>query len=342
MQPKIPEKNKKAGVCYAVTDDGLELPIIDVTHPAFAVQLSDLELDELLQKYLEEVKSQAKVPGFIWRLMMGFMQRRSFLMRGIAAAAGTYMSGINTYILKLGPNNLNSAYASDIDRTVASSLPSLSVRIRVQDIAHLLADGLYPVLDTRRKAALHLLNIGGGPAIDSLNAVIVLQKEHPGVLNGRRISIHSLDLDEAGPRFGARALTSLTEDNGPLHGLDIRFNHVKYDWTDTKVMRDLVNSFDGEEVVVATSSEGALFEYGSDAETTANLRTLHEITPPEAIVAGTVTRADDIGRVMNSASQAAIILRGLDAFTALVHSAGWEIAKRIDLPLSHDILMRKE
>jgi hypothetical protein len=341
MLPRIPEKNKKAGVCYAVTDDGLELPIIDVTHPAFALQLSDLKLDELLRKHLEEVKGQAKVPGFIWRLMMGFMQRRSFLMRGIAAAAGTYMSGINTYILKLGPNNLNSAYASDIDRKVAASLPSLSVRLRVQDIAHFLADGLYPVLEVKSEAALHILNIGGGPAIDSLNAVIVLQKEHPDTLNGRRIFIHTLDLDEAGPRFGARALTSLMEDNGPLHGLDVRFNHVKYDWSDTKVLRELVNSFDDEEVVVATSTEGALFEYGADEEITTNLRILHEITPPEAIVAGTVTRADDIGRIMNSASQAAIKLRGLDAFTALANRAGWEITKRIDLPLSHDILLKK-
>jgi hypothetical protein len=198
------------------------------------------------------------------------------------------------------------------------------------------------VLCTNREATLHLLNIGGGPAIDSLNAVIVLQKEHPDALNGRRIFIHSLDLDEAGPRFGARALTSLMKDNGPLHGLDIRFNHVKYDWTDPEVMRELVNSFEDEEVVVATSTEGGLFEYGSDEEITTNLRTLHEMTPAEAIVAGTVTRADDIGRVMNSASQAAIKLRGLDAFTALVHQAGWKIAKRIDLPLSHDILMKKE
>ena len=36
MLPKIPEQNKKPGVCYAVTDDGLELPVIDITHPAFA------------------------------------------------------------------------------------------------------------------------------------------------------------------------------------------------------------------------------------------------------------------------------------------------------------------
>jgi hypothetical protein len=131
------------------------------------------------------------------------------------------------------------------------------------------------------------------------------------------------------------------EDNGPLHGLDIHFDHIKYDWTDTKVMRELANSFQDEEVIVAALSEGALFEYGSDVEITANLRTLHEITPPEAIVAGTVTRADDIGRVMNTASRAAIQFRGLEAFSTLALRAGWEITTRIDRPLSHDILMKK-
>jgi hypothetical protein len=28
----IPENNKKPGVCYAVTEDGLELPVVDITH----------------------------------------------------------------------------------------------------------------------------------------------------------------------------------------------------------------------------------------------------------------------------------------------------------------------
>jgi len=33
MMPRVPELNKKPGVCYAVTDDGLDLPVIDLTHP---------------------------------------------------------------------------------------------------------------------------------------------------------------------------------------------------------------------------------------------------------------------------------------------------------------------
>ncbi|HLO30332.1 MAG TPA: hypothetical protein VK249_14405, partial [Anaerolineales bacterium] len=282
MLIKIPEQHKKAGISYAVTDDGMELPVIDVTHPAFALQLTESDLEELLQKHLRDQKEQARMPAFLQRFFLGLMQRRSLLMRGIAASAGTFMSGIHTYILKLGPENLNSGYASDIDRKIAASLPGLSVRLRLQDIAFLLAEGLTPALGTDAKAALHLLNIGGGPAIDSLNALIVLQKEHPGSLSGRQIVIHSLDLDSAGPSFGVQALAALLAEGAALHGLDIRFSHVNYNWSEPAALRELVNSFnDRNGVIVAASSEGALFEYGSDEEITANLQALYETTPAE-------------------------------------------------------------
>jgi hypothetical protein len=341
MQPRIPEKDKKPGVCYAVTDDGLELPVIDVTHPAFAIQLSERELDHLVRKHLEDVESQERSPAFIRRLVIGFMQKQSFLMRGIAASAGTFMSGMNTYILKLGPDNLNDGYATNIDRKVAAALPVLSMRLRFQDIVHLLADALVPAMEGNRKAALHLINIGGGPAIDSLNVLIILQKEHPGLFDRRQTFIHILDLDGTGPDFGRRALASLMADNGPLNGLDIRFDHIKYDWSEPTVLRELVGTFKSKKAVTAATSEGALFEYGSDEEIIANLKALHGMPSTGAFVAGTVTRADESGRVLNSGSRAAINLRGLEAFRVLALRAGWKIARNMDRPLSHDVLLEK-
>jgi hypothetical protein len=92
---------------------------------------------------------------------------------------------------------------------------------------------------------------------------------------------------------------------------------------------------------VAASSEGALFEYGSDDEIVANLQTLLEVPSAPVFMAGTVTRADDTGRLMNNSSRAAISLRGLEAFRTLAQRAGWKITKGIDRPMSHDILMEK-
>jgi hypothetical protein len=49
-------------------------------------------------------------------------------MRGIAASEGGFLSGMNTYIMKVGPDNLNDGYASKIDRMIAAFMPTLSMR----------------------------------------------------------------------------------------------------------------------------------------------------------------------------------------------------------------------
>jgi hypothetical protein len=340
----IEEKNKKAGVCYAVTDDGLELPIIDVTHPAFEVSLSESELKALLQQFLQEVKGPEKTPAFLRQLLFSFMRKRSVIMRGLMGATGTFMSGMNTYLMKLGPDNLNKRFFSSIDHRIAASPAGLYMRLRLQDMAHLLADALFPPLGARQEATLHLLNIGGGSAIDSLNALILIRKRYPELLVGRQIFIYSLDQDSDGPNFGSRALASLRAEGAPLHGLEISFQHTSYNWSNPAELRTLVESFDNGPSVMAVSSEGALFEYGSDEDITGNLQALGEVTLANAVVAGSVTRADDLGRMLNGAglgSQAAIQFRGLEAFTALAVRSGWIVTKVIDRPLSHDILLEK-
>ena len=76
MQPKTPENKKKAGVCYAVTDDGLELPVIDVTHPAFEIKLNESEQQALLEQFLQEIKGPEKTPTFLRQILFGMMRKR--------------------------------------------------------------------------------------------------------------------------------------------------------------------------------------------------------------------------------------------------------------------------
>ena len=340
MTVGTPEMHKKPGVFYAVGDEGIELPIIDVTNPAFSIEMSDGELDRLLQEHIRTVERRAKVPAFIQNLMLRFMMRQSRIMRALSGAAGGFLGGMDTYLLKLGPDNMGSAYASAIDRQISASLPGLSIRMRLQYISHLLADGVEPALAAAQGQPLHLLNIGGGPAIDSLNTLIILRGQQPDPLTGRSIRIHILDLDESGPRFGGRALTALQEAGAPLHGLDIQFQHIEYNWSDTSILREFLGTLESQ-AVVAASSEGALFEYGTDEDVTANLRALHDHTPAAAVVAGSVTRADTTGRLMNGSSRAALQMRGIEAFLALTRAAGWDLAKRLDRPSGHDIRLIK-
>jgi hypothetical protein len=339
MQITVPEMHKKDGVCYAVTDDGVELPVIDVTNPAFAVEISDSELDRLTQEQVRTMQRQTKLSAFVQSAFMKLMAKRSIIMRGLMGAAGGFLTGMNTYILKLGPENLGEGYASDIDRQIAGSWAGLTMRIRLQDIVHLLAESIIPALASGRNETLHLLNIGGGPAIDSLDALILIQKEQPDLLAWRPVFVHILDLDEAGPNFGRRALAALQAEGRPLHGLEISFLHTRYDWSHTDVLRGLLVSIGGGSIM-AVSSEGALFEYASDEEVIANLQTLHEIAPSGTVIVGSLTRADATGRLMNRGSRAALRLRGVEAFTTLVQGAGWQLTENFTRPLSHDICLR--
>jgi hypothetical protein len=167
--PRVPERQKKPGVHYAVTTDGVELPVVDTTHPAFSLSMTEAEQRALVDRYLKEGAPFAKLPSFLRLALLRFFLRGSILARGIHRSRGTFLSGMSTYLLKLGPDNLGSAYSKPIDRRIAESLPATSVRLRLQDMARLMADVLAPPLREHAQTPLHLLNIAGGPAMDSLS-----------------------------------------------------------------------------------------------------------------------------------------------------------------------------
>ncbi len=318
---KIPEKNKKQGVCYAVTDDGIELPVIDITNPAFAENASQEKLATLSDDFLNFQKSPA--------VFRRFFSSRSIAMRGLDSASGKFLGGMTTYVAKLGPDILGKGYAGLIDRKVAGAIGSVSFRIRLRDIAHLIADELAPMLAARKDSSVHMLNIGGGPALDSLNALILIQKEHPELLGGRRICIHVLDLDRVGPGFGSRAVTALLAEGAPLHSLEITLNQVVYDWAHVSELQKEVGLIDPDDVVIG-SSEGALFEYGSNEIITENLRVLMESTPASFVMIGSIVRDENIPRWIQSTSKMALRTFKLDIFRTLVGNIGWVIGRVID------------
>ena len=59
-RPRVPEAQKQPGVAYALTDDGLELPVLDVTHPAFDCELDDAAYAAAVDAFLREAKQRAK------------------------------------------------------------------------------------------------------------------------------------------------------------------------------------------------------------------------------------------------------------------------------------------
>jgi hypothetical protein len=332
-EPRIPEKNKRPGVCYALTDDGVELPVIDVTNPAFAENPSSEKMASLCASF----RYFQKLPVFIRRLA----SRNSIAMRGLNDRSATFLGGMTTYVAKLGPGVLGRGYSMSTDRRVAGAIGSVAFRIRLQDMARLMTDELVPVLSARPNRPVHMLNIGGGPAMDSLNSLILTRKERPELLAGRRIVIVVLDIDMRGPSFGVRALNALRGEGAPLHGLDVVLEHLLYDWTNPSALQDLLGRLGPDDVTIG-SSEGGLFEYGSNEVILDNLRALRQNTPAEVAVVGSIMRDDDIPHWIQEASRFPLHLFKLADFTALVRSGGWDVRRFTELnPIQQVVSLSK-
>jgi hypothetical protein len=325
-----------AGVLSAMTGDGVRLAVIDVTHPAFAVAPTHAELEAMSHQFVLESRQRQEMPAALRDAL-----QQSMLGRGLMAASGTFLSGMNTYLLKLGPENLG-AEAHPLDRRIAASFPALVTRLRLQDMARLLGDGLWRGAAARPNRPLALVNIGGGPAADSWNALIHLHAEHPDLLAGRTIGIAVLDQDADGPAFGGRAVETLRAPGAPLAGLEVGFRHVSYQWSHANRLRQALDDLRAADALCAISSEGALFEYGSDTDIVANLQALHAGTAPDAIVVGSVTRDDEPLRSLPATDRAATRPRTLDAFSSLAEDAGWSMHRVIERPFSYNVRLMKQ
>jgi hypothetical protein len=334
----IVEKNKKTGVCYAVTADGVELPVVDVSHPAFALTLTDTEQRALVDEFMRRGTPLRRLPKPLRNLLLQFFLRGSVLAH-IGQYQGTFVSGMHTYLLKIGPEMLASDWAKPIDRRIAASLPVLGVRLRLQDVAGFMADALLPPLLADRRRPLHFVNIAGGTGIDSMNALILLKKNDPGIMAERHVTINLLDLDDEGPAFGQYALTALTGQGGSLHSMQVDFRHVRYNWATPANLELVLRDAHTEGAVAICSSEGGLFEYGSDPEIEANLRVLRAWPGVLAIV-GSVIRADKPTVRLLEMSPVAVRLRGLELFRRLVQKTGWHVTRVVERPFSDQFVLK--
>jgi len=335
---RIPEARKQPGISYAVTDDGVELPVIDITHPAFDPSPLEAQLPALAQAFLADDRRRRQMSPWLGKLILKVFLRKSVLSRGLQRAAGSFLSGVSTYLFKLGPENLG-AYAVPVDRKIAAALPSVSIRLRLMDVSRFLADGVQPALEARPGRPLRLVNIGGGPSIDSVNALILLHRR--GALAGRKSEVLTLDLEPWGASFGARALAALQTPGGALHGVDASLTREPYDWTRPERLRELLAGVRDGDAVVGVSSEGALLEYADDAQVEANLSALRDATPADAVFAGTATSDAELATLNQRMSNVTLRPRSIAALEALVGKAGWRIARLVERPMSRNVQLLK-
>jgi hypothetical protein len=334
----------KSGIIYARTREGFDLPVIDVTNPQFTVPDDPAAVERAKDAFIADERGRRYIPAFVMRLMLRAAARKSRLVRALFQSDVGYLDSLSTYVLKLGADNLVAPYNTPIDRRVASSPHVQLVRLRMQQVAHLIAAGLAEDLaeDLARAgtaAPLRLVNIGGGPAFDSINALIVLRRAHPELLQ-RPVSIDVFDANTDGFFFGVNALEALKAGGGPLAGTNVGMHHHDYDWDRPAALESLVGKLVSAGAIMAASSEGALFEYGSDEAIVANLKALNAGGAGARLVAGSVTAGDDLRRRIIARTSFKLYPRGIEGLAPLAAAAGFRVVKAEPAFLSEQVLLR--
>jgi len=330
-------QSENSRLVYAATRDGFELPVIDITHPRFHVP-DDADAQRRLKDALVKSERQRRlIPKFVMRYMLKSAAKKSRFVNALFGTEASFLDGITTYAMKLGADNLVPPWDSPVDKRFAASPHVAYLRLRTQQMAELMAEGLVPHLVSNDKP-LAIVNIAGGPAVDTINALILLARRTPA-LPKRKITIHVLDQDDAGPFFGRNALAAMQADGGPLAGHDIAFDHRTYDWNDTTRLAGLIAELAGSGAVIAASSEGGLFEYGSDHAIIENLKALNAKRHGVRLVVGSVTRDDELRRRMMEQSRIRLIQRGIKGFRPLAAQAGFAIIEIRPTIWSDQVLM---
>jgi hypothetical protein len=293
--------------------DGTRLPIIDTTHPVFRVD----DGPDVVARWREQVAtspaSKPMPPAAVPAAPMPDLLRRMF------APSSPFLDGLATYLLKLGPDALPASFDTGIERRLVSTPNAMSLRVRLQQIADLMAQLLAGVADQR---AIRLMSIGGGTGIEAMNAMIIHAKQRARA--GCQFTVEVLDLKEDGIAFGSAALTALLRPDGPLAGATGSFAYVPYSWDEPDGLRVVTAMKRAEGEFTLASSEGGLFEYASDEAILGNLRALRE--GGDIDVAGSVIREDEAGQAMVARSPFPLHARGLRGLEALARHAGYRVA----------------
>jgi hypothetical protein len=332
------EKTKTPGFFYACTDDGLELPVLDVTNPAFAIETSPEDIAERTRWFVAERQAR-RTRSDARRAAVAEALRQSRFGGALKEASGSFLDSITTYLMKLGPDHLGTL-VGELDRHIAASFPIWTVRLRVHDVARLLADGLNVLLEGHPGRPVTMVDVAGGTAIATINALLLVRQAKRALLDGRTVAIRVFDAKPEGPGFGGRALAALSAEGAPLHGLDARFEFIPYDWNDTAVLARELERERQAQAIVAVSSEGGLFDYGSDDAIRNNLRAIHTHAPSDAFVVGSVARNDGVAAEARETTNLAVVRHSLPQFSDLATAAGWQVEALIERPFTRMVRLQ--
>lgn len=330
-----PVRNKIKGLFYAFTLEGVELPVLDITHPLFLSGIDEARLKRLLGKAEKSADETAdkfnNMPGYIKK----FFAKRSFIMAELLREKQDkeFLTGISTLMLKLGPELIGKGRKRYLDRLASRGIGGIVLRMRARDISKCLAESVIPLLSKSLGKDICFINIAGGAASDSFNTLFLISQKHPGLLKNRQIEINVLDIDSYGPAFADRCLCSLKSPGGPFNDLNISFRHIYYNWNNTDKLEELLA--ERKECVQICSSEGGLFEYCTDEVISRNLMSIYNNSFEDVIIAGSllhdITKVDaGILAALKISTDIKPRFLGFNGLKRIISVNSWEIDSTIE------------
>ncbi len=319
----IPEANKVPGLPYVFTDTGLELPVLDITHPLFEASIDESSLaDERAQSSLtaamirampEDQRKMITDHSYIWGTHFS------------DKAGANYLSGMGTYMLKLGPRLLGGGEERKIDLRATMGVGGIAARMRLRDLCRHQTEALSPLLAAHPGGRLCLINIAGGAAADTFNTLRLLQRRDSNLLLHRRVEIHLLEIDTIGPHFAEKSLAALREAGGDFEALDLDFRFHNRSWADEAAWKEILK--DRSRDIILCSSEGGLFEYGRDEEIQTVLEILAACPSISTGIAGSCLldreTIDPTITALAEISGAALRLLGRAGLENILESTSW-------------------
>jgi hypothetical protein len=327
-------RKKIPGLSYAVMSGGIELPVLDITHPMFLSAIDDKKLSEYLkeaeQKGEKRAESFQRIPAFIKR----FFAKRSYIMADFFSEKkeDNFLSGLSTLLLKMGPDLIGGGRNRLFDRIASKGIGGMVLRMRLLEIARCQADLLIPQLKNSPGKDLCFINIAGGTTCDSINTLLLILNNDQEILKNRKIEINVLDIDPAGPDFAERSVMALKTGNGKFRDLNINFRYIHYDWQNTTELINLLSI--NKDRIKICSSEGGLFEYGADEIIIRNLNSISENSAADLKVVGSIMRDIDtidagaLGAMKITTIKARML--GIEGLRTILEKTSWKMEKLIE------------
>lgn len=123
---EIAEKNRIHRLSFASTDDGIKLPVLDITHPLFIKSTDEESLADLQKESAQGVKSLREMPDSPKK----HLGENSLIYRGffLKTPNETTLSGMSTLMSKLGPHLIGNDKERAIDRKEKKELKKVRNR----------------------------------------------------------------------------------------------------------------------------------------------------------------------------------------------------------------------